>query len=234
MATPLLSTCFLDPCPTLIYPSTLNHRKLYPRRLPHFSISFSPEHKRGHIPAIVNKFDPDAQDHHDLGVKAALSILKFYKREISPLLPKSCRYVPTCSEYSMIAYKRYGFVKGSVLTACRICRCNPLGNFPTSPPTFNYILFSEDTSLFAPTPPHPFLGVEMEVQLVNPSSWIPEVGLALILPVGLVRKDRQKMKMYDIVCFLNMVPTQIALATSGFSSDYPGGHGFLWQLNAMR
>lgn len=47
--------------------------------------------------------------------------------EISPLLPKSCRFVPTCSEYSMIAYKKYGFAKGTVLTAWRLCRCNPLG-----------------------------------------------------------------------------------------------------------
>lgn len=47
--------------------------------------------------------------------------------EISPILPKSCRYVPTCSEYSMEAYKRYGVVKGTVLTAWRLCRCNPLG-----------------------------------------------------------------------------------------------------------
>ncbi|XP_027186988.1 uncharacterized protein [Cicer arietinum] len=48
----------------------------------------------------------------NLGVKAALSILRFYKREISPILPRSCRYVPTCSEYSMEAYKRYGVLKG--------------------------------------------------------------------------------------------------------------------------
>ncbi|XP_038988405.1 UPF0161 protein At3g09310 isoform X2 [Phoenix dactylifera] len=65
----------------------------------------------------------------DLGVRAALSVLKFYKREISPLLPRSCRYVPTCSEYSMQAYKKYGVAKGTILTAWRLCRCNPLGIF---------------------------------------------------------------------------------------------------------
>lgn len=48
--------------------------------------------------------------------------------EISPLLPNSCRYTPTCSEYSMEAYKKYGVVKGTVLTAWRLCRCNPLGD----------------------------------------------------------------------------------------------------------
>ncbi|XP_028783561.1 putative membrane protein insertion efficiency factor isoform X2 [Neltuma alba] len=54
--------------------------------------------------------------------------------EISPILPKSCRYIPTCSEYSMEAYKKYGVVKGTVLTAWRICRCNPLGGSGYDPP----------------------------------------------------------------------------------------------------
>ncbi|XP_058099297.1 UPF0161 protein At3g09310 isoform X2 [Magnolia sinica] len=70
----------------------------------------------------------------DLGVRAALSMLKFYKREISPLLPSSCRYVPTCSEYSMQAYKKYGVAKGTILTAWRLCRCNPLGGSGFDPP----------------------------------------------------------------------------------------------------
>nr|GLL24278.1 UPF0161 protein At3g09310 [Ipomoea trifida] len=74
------------------------------------------------------------EEENNLGVKTALSMLKFYKREISPLLPNSCRYIPTCSEYSMIAYKKYGVVKGTVLTAWRLCRCNPLGGSGFDPP----------------------------------------------------------------------------------------------------
>ncbi|KAL0916220.1 hypothetical protein M5K25_013713 [Dendrobium thyrsiflorum] len=70
----------------------------------------------------------------DLGVRAALSMLKFYRSEISPLLPSSCRYVPSCSVYSMEAYKKYGFVKGTILTAWRLCRCNPLGGHGFDPP----------------------------------------------------------------------------------------------------
>ncbi|XP_022143725.1 UPF0161 protein At3g09310 [Momordica charantia] len=70
----------------------------------------------------------------NLGIRAALSVLKFYKREISPLLPKSCRYLPTCSEYSMQAYKKYGVTKGTILTAWRLCRCNPLGGSGFDPP----------------------------------------------------------------------------------------------------
>ncbi|WOL09279.1 UPF0161 protein [Canna indica] len=76
---------------------------------------------------------PD-EEVNNLGVRAALSMLKFYKREISPLMLPSCRYVPTCSEYSMQAYKKYGVVKGTVLTAWRLCRCNPLGGSGFDPP----------------------------------------------------------------------------------------------------
>eukprot|EP00271_Cylindrocystis_brebissonii_P006283 TRINITY_DN18996_c0_g1_i1.p1 TRINITY_DN18996_c0_g1~~TRINITY_DN18996_c0_g1_i1.p1 ORF type:complete len:279 (-),score=26.48 TRINITY_DN18996_c0_g1_i1:328-1164(-) len=76
---------------------------------------------------------PTAQS-SSLAVRAALALLKFYKREISPLLPGSCRYVPTCSEYAMEAYTRYGAGKGSILTAWRIMRCNPFGGSGFDPP----------------------------------------------------------------------------------------------------
>ena len=63
------------------------------------------------------------------------SLLSFmWTGEISPLLPSSCRYVPTCSEYSMQAYKKYGVAKGTILTAWRLCRCNPLGGHGYDPP----------------------------------------------------------------------------------------------------
>ncbi|EOA32577.1 hypothetical protein CARUB_v10015867mg [Capsella rubella] len=78
--------------------------------------------------------ESDGEEEDSVGVKAALAMLKFYKREISPVLPRSCRYVPTCSEYSMEAYKRYGVLKGTVLTTWRLCRCNPLGGSGFDPP----------------------------------------------------------------------------------------------------
>ncbi|XP_022853259.1 UPF0161 protein At3g09310 isoform X1 [Olea europaea var. sylvestris] len=87
---------------------------------------------------VVNELEKDSGQNDDevnnLGVNAALSMLKFYKREISPLLPNSCRFVPTCSEYSMIAYKKYGVAKGTILTTWRLCRCNPLGGSGFDPP----------------------------------------------------------------------------------------------------
>ncbi|XP_062183362.1 UPF0161 protein At3g09310 isoform X2 [Phragmites australis] len=92
-------------------------------------------HKKKRILAMrVRCAADDEEEVNDLGVNVALSMLKFYKREISPFLPSSCRYLPTCSEYSMQAYKRYGVVKGTILTAWRLCRCNPLGGYGYDPP----------------------------------------------------------------------------------------------------
>jgi len=52
--------------------------------------------------------------------------LKCYKGLISPALPVSCRYVPTCSEYAAEAVARHGIFYGGVLALWRILRCNPL------------------------------------------------------------------------------------------------------------
>lgn len=62
---------------------------------------------------------------HDLPKRFLLALLRFYKREISPYLPPSCRFVPTCSEYAMQAVMKYGAVKGGYLAVRRILRCHP-------------------------------------------------------------------------------------------------------------
>ncbi|MFB6343798.1 membrane protein insertion efficiency factor YidD [Saccharicrinis sp. FJH2] len=54
-------------------------------------------------------------------------LVKFYQYVISPLIPASCRYTPTCSEYSVQALKKYGPFKGLWLSVKRILRCNPWG-----------------------------------------------------------------------------------------------------------
>ncbi len=51
----------------------------------------------------------------------------FYRMAISPLLPPSCRYTPTCSAYSIDAVKKHGAIKGIYLSTKRILSCNPLG-----------------------------------------------------------------------------------------------------------
>ncbi|HEX8492939.1 MAG TPA: membrane protein insertion efficiency factor YidD [Pyrinomonadaceae bacterium] len=54
-----------------------------------------------------------------------VSLLRFYKAAVSPLLPPSCRFIPTCSEYAREAIERYGAVRGSWMGARRILRCHP-------------------------------------------------------------------------------------------------------------
>jgi putative membrane protein insertion efficiency factor len=56
-----------------------------------------------------------------------LAMIRFYKIRISPALPPSCRYQPTCSEYAYGAVEKYGIFKGGRLAAWRILRCNPFG-----------------------------------------------------------------------------------------------------------
>jgi len=55
-----------------------------------------------------------------------LKIIKFYQRFISPLLPKYCRFYPSCSEYYYLSVKKYGAFKGSWQGIKRILRCHPL------------------------------------------------------------------------------------------------------------
>lgn len=56
-----------------------------------------------------------------------LAMIRFYKKRISPTLPPSCRYQPTCSEYAYEAIEKYGIFKGGRLAGWRILRCNPFG-----------------------------------------------------------------------------------------------------------
>ena len=55
-----------------------------------------------------------------------IKIIKGYKYLISPLLGNSCRYLPTCSEYSIEALKKYGLFKGLILSLKRILSCHPI------------------------------------------------------------------------------------------------------------
>ncbi len=57
-------------------------------------------------------------------------IIRFYQKFISKyiLTGKNCRFYPTCSQYSLEAYQKYGFFKGTFLTIYRILRCNPFNH----------------------------------------------------------------------------------------------------------
>jgi uncharacterized protein len=54
-----------------------------------------------------------------------LTLLRGYKRALSPFLPPACRYVPTCSDYAAEAIERHGAFRGSVMAIWRVLRCHP-------------------------------------------------------------------------------------------------------------
>jgi len=59
-------------------------------------------------------------------VRAVLVLpIRFYQRFISPALPRRCKYHPTCSEYAVQSIRTYGVLRGLVLAAWRLLRCNP-------------------------------------------------------------------------------------------------------------
>ncbi len=55
-----------------------------------------------------------------------IALVKIYQTLISPLLPSACRFYPTCSEYTLQALKKYGFLKGCWKGLVRIGKCHPL------------------------------------------------------------------------------------------------------------
>lgn len=58
----------------------------------------------------------------------SLKLIRLYQQFISPALPPSCIYTPTCSHYTFEAIEKYGAAKGSWLGVKRICRCHPFAN----------------------------------------------------------------------------------------------------------
>jgi putative membrane protein insertion efficiency factor len=72
----------------------------------------------------------------------AIAPIRLYQRALSPAIPQRCKYYPSCSEYAVGAVREYGIVRGLVLAAWRLLRCNPLSN--------GGIDFVEDQKLFRP------------------------------------------------------------------------------------
>lgn len=57
--------------------------------------------------------------------KVLIFLVRFYRKNISPYRPPSCRFIPTCSAYALEALEKYGAVKGGYLAARRILKCHP-------------------------------------------------------------------------------------------------------------
>ena len=60
--------------------------------------------------------------------KILIFLIKLYQKYVSPLKRTKCPYIPTCSQYGLEAIEKYGAIKGSLLAAWRILRCNPFSS----------------------------------------------------------------------------------------------------------
>ena len=58
--------------------------------------------------------------------KVIINLIRFYRKNISPLKPPCCRYVPTCSQYAIEAIEKHGAFRGSLMAIWSILRCTPL------------------------------------------------------------------------------------------------------------
>ncbi|MBX2985097.1 MAG: membrane protein insertion efficiency factor YidD [Bacteroidia bacterium] len=65
--------------------------------------------------------------------KPFIGLVRLYQLLLSPLLPNACRFDPTCSEYSIQAFKKHGVFKGFILSIKRISRCHPWGGHGHDP-----------------------------------------------------------------------------------------------------
>ncbi|HID93934.1 MAG TPA: membrane protein insertion efficiency factor YidD [bacterium (Candidatus Stahlbacteria)] len=59
-------------------------------------------------------------------MRIIIALITIYQKCISPVLPRSCRFYPSCSQYMKEAVQKYGLLKGIALGMWRILRCNPL------------------------------------------------------------------------------------------------------------
>lgn len=76
--------------------------------------------------------------------------VRAYIRFISPLLPRRCKYEPTCSAYAIEAIERFGALRGTVLACWRILRCNPFshGGFDPVRETFTFKVGPIDPAVY--------------------------------------------------------------------------------------
>lgn len=65
--------------------------------------------------------------------RVLIAVVRFYQVAISPWLPASCRYVPSCSSYAIGAIERHGPLRGSWMAARRLGRCHPWGRHGYDP-----------------------------------------------------------------------------------------------------
>ena len=82
--------------------------------------------------------------------RIAIAPIRVYQTVISPALPRRCKYEPTCSMYAVQAIRRFGILRGLVLTGWRLLRCNPFSHGGFDPVEAQRLFRSH-----APEPPAP-------------------------------------------------------------------------------
>ena len=82
-----------------------------------------------------------------------LAPIRLYQRFVSPLLPRRCKYLPTCSAYAVEAVRTYGPARGFVLAGWRLLRCNPFSDGGYDPVSDQTLFKSRESSASAASPP---------------------------------------------------------------------------------
>ena len=83
----------------------------------------------------------------------AIAPIRFYMRFVSPLLPRRCKYLPTCSAYAVDAVRDYGVLRGFVLAGWRLLRCNPWSHGGYDPVSDQTLFKRRESSASAASPP---------------------------------------------------------------------------------
>lgn len=78
--------------------------------------------------------------------RAAIGPIEAYRRWVSPALPRRCKYEPTCSAYAVEAIERFGILRGLILAAWRLLRCNPWSHGGFDPVTQQRLFASRHPS----------------------------------------------------------------------------------------
>lgn len=79
-------------------------------------------------------FDNKEEKNEEDLKKTLISWVQWYKDTLSPIMPPNCRFLPSCSSYSIESIQKFGPAKGLMLTAWRLLRCNPFGGSGYDPP----------------------------------------------------------------------------------------------------
>lgn len=92
-------------------------------------ISLSPEERENECEEAAEhiEYSISLKSERSFADKVALGLIRFYRLAISPMTPPSCRFTPTCSQYTYEAIARFGLRRGGWLAIKRLARCRPFG-----------------------------------------------------------------------------------------------------------